>query len=392
MRLLFAFVGGFGHLEPLLHVARAAKLAGHPVQFACAPAMRAVVERAGFEVFVLGPKANKKSPARLPLRPVDREREERELRERFVRLAARQRAPLAARLLEALKPDLVVCDEADFGTMIAAELARIPHASVQVIAAGSFIRPDVVRDALGEVRAELGLPADPGLEMLHRYLVLSPFPPSFRHPRFPPERTVHPIRPGVAPTASDRERAPRPSSGRSTVYCTLGTIFNSESGGLLATLVEGLRDLDRSLVVTVGHEIDPNELGPQPPHVHVEQFVPQSEILPHCELVVCHGGSGSVMGALSHGLPSVLVPLGADQPENGDRCRELGVARVLDAADVTPVVAHDAAVEVLEDPGYRRAAERLRDEIRSLPDASHAVLLLEQLARDGVPLARGGPL
>ena len=52
---------------------------------------------------------------------------------------------------------------------------------------------------------------------------------------------------------------------------------------------------------------------------------------PALRLVVSHGGSGSVVGALAHGLPMVLLPLGADQPQNARRCAELGVARVLDA-------------------------------------------------------------
>ncbi|MGH3451936.1 MAG: glycosyltransferase [Haloechinothrix sp.] len=44
-------------------------------------------------------------------------------------------------------------------------------------------------------------------------------------------------------------------------------------------------------------------------------------VLPRCDAAVSHGGSGSVMGALAHGLPQVLFPMGADQPQNAARCR-----------------------------------------------------------------------
>ena len=108
---------------------------------------------------------------------------------------------------------------------------------------------------------------------------------------------------------------------------------------------------------------------------------PQASLLPHCDLVVSHGGSGSVLGALSHGLPSVLIPMGADQPLNGERCARLGVARVLDAFDVSPVEVREAATSVLEDPGYRSNAERLRAEIAALPDPAEAVKLLEGLCQ-----------
>ena len=117
---------------------------------------------------------------------------------------------------------------------------------------------------------------------------------------------------------------------RPLVYFTLGTIFNLESGDLFERVLAGLSGLPVSVVVTVGREVDPKALGPQPGNVRVEQYVPQSLLLPRCDLVVSHAGSGSVVGALAHGLPMVLLPIGADQPLNAARCEALGVARVLD--------------------------------------------------------------
>jgi MGT family glycosyltransferase len=167
------------------------------------------------------------------------------------------------------------------------------------------------------------------------------------------------------------------------VYFTLGTIFNVESGDLFGRVLAGLRELPLNVVVTVGREVDPRELGPQPAHVHVERYVPQWSLLPHCRLVVSHGGSGSVVGALAHGLPMVLVPMGADQPLNAARCAELGVALALDPLQATPDSVREAAATVLADPRYRRNAERLRDEIAAMPPPDHAVALLEELCRAG---------
>ena len=44
-------------------------------------------------------------------------------------------------------------------------------------------------------------------------------------------------------------------------------------------------------------QIAPAEHGPQPAHVTVERFIPQAEVLPHCDLVVSHGGSIRVAAA-----------------------------------------------------------------------------------------------
>ena len=92
--------------------------------------------------------------------------------------------------------------------------------------------------------------------------------------------------------------------------------------------------------------MDPDELGRQPSNVHIERFLLPSQVLPRCAAVVSHGGSGSVVGALAHGLPMVLLPLGADQPLNARRCETLGVARVLDSLTATPAAVRDALTSV----------------------------------------------
>src|SRR5262249_28984865 len=96
--------------------------------------------------------------------------------------------------------------------------------------------------------------------------------------------------------------------------------------------------------------------------------------------VVSHGGSGSVAGALAHGLPLVVLPMGADQPQNADRVEALGVGIALDAFTATPEQGRDAVSTALADPAYRRAAERRRDEYAALPGPERAVELLEALA------------
>lgn len=386
MRILFAFVGGSGHFEPLVPIARECAAAGHTVAFAGQPAMVPVIEAAGFVAFATGGKTLLAPSARLPLMKVDMAQEEQALRDAFAKRFARERAAMILDLCEAWQPDLLVCDEVDFGAMVAAERFRIPHATVFVIASGSFVRKDVVGEPLEELRAEYGLPPDPDFKMLSRYLVLSPFPPSYRDPAFPLPATAHSIRPH---TAAPNDAAPEWEThlpDAPTLYFTLGTIFNIESGDLFERVLAGLRQLPMNVVATVGREIDPQELGPQPPHVHIARFIPQASLLPHCDLVVSHGGSGSVMGALAHGLPMVLLPMGADQPLNAQRCAALGVAHVLDPLQATSEQVRDAVAGTLADPTYRQAAQRLRDEISALPDARYAVRLLERLLAEKRPI------
>lgn len=388
MRILFCFVGGTGHFIPLAGIARAAVAAEHTVAFACRGSMIRTVTEAGFVALPTSPAPATPRP-RSALQAPDPAREDAVIRSAFAERAARERAAAILTIAAEWQADLIVCDEMDFGAMLAAERLGLPYASVLVIAAGAFARPELIAGPLAAIRAELGLPPDPALSMLSRYLVLAPFPPSYRDPADPLPPTAHAIRPfGLDPdTASALPPAITLRDDRPTIYLTLGTEFNVESGDLMARLIAGLRELPANLIATVGAEIDPAEFGPQPPHVAIARFVPQAALLPHCDLVVSHGGSGTVIGALAHGLPQVILPMGADQMRNAARCQALGVAQVLDVMTVTPASARAAAADVLADPAYRRQAERIRDDVAALPGADHAVTLLERLAAERRPLA-----
>lgn len=216
---------------------------------------------------------------------------------------------------------------------MAADRLGIPHVSVVVLAAGGLIRPDLVAEPLDALCAEHGLPADPQLEMLHRHLTLVPVPPTFRTPSDPLPDTAHHIHSAVldSTTMTAQHDASgtlaldwlQQRAGRPTVYFTLGTVFHQESSSQFSRVMAGLRELDANIIVTVGREIDPAELGNQPTKVRIDRFVPQEVLLPHCDVVVSHAGSGSVIGALAFGVPLVLLPMGADQPLNADRCQAL---------------------------------------------------------------------
>lgn len=343
-------------------IARAVREMGHLVAFSGRPAVAARVHELGFEMFVTGPPGPEAPATRTPLLEVDLEREAQVLRDGFAWRIARERATGVLKVYDHWRPDLVVCGEVDFGAMVAAERAGRPFATVLVSATNAFVRPDVVAEPLDALRAEEGLAPESPREPL----VLSPFPHRLR---------------SLPPNALAFRAAPvqRRATDAKTVYFTLGTIFNLESGDLFERVLQGLGTLRVDVVATVGRNLDPDELGPQPANVRIERYLPQSEVLPRCRAVVSHGGSGSLLAALAHGLPSVLLPMGADQPQNAARCEQLGVARVLDAVRTTPEDVREAVTDVLADPSYRSAAERIADEIAALPGPEHTVPLLERL-------------
>lgn len=378
MRILFTFIGGLGHFHPLAPVARAAAAAGHEVAFAGSGALTAQVEAAGFQAFATSPVRTSATdpPERdmTPLPPVDMRAAEIEFAENFATKGARRHASAIQEHVRAWRADIVVRDEADLGAAIAAEVLSIPTATVLVLAAGTLIRPELVSAPLATLRAEHGLPPDPGLAMLTRDLVLSPFAPSFRSPASPVQlpTTTFSFRPGT------RVPVTQPSS-RHRVYVTLGTVFSSGSGDLFERLLSGLADVEADVLVTVGHKVDPAAFGVQPGHIRIERFVPQADVLRDTSLVVSHGGSGSLMATLAHGLPSVLLPLGADQPHNAVRAEQLGLARTLDAATVTRETIRETVEDALRDESITARARRMAEEFERLPGVEATVPMLEAL-------------
>jgi UDP:flavonoid glycosyltransferase YjiC (YdhE family) len=378
VRILFTYSGGFSHFDPMLPLAAAAKAAGHVVAVAGQGALAPRVEAAGFTAFGTGPDDGVPVPG--PLFDAHAAHPGRGIRARFAVRYAPHRAADLLPLCRDWRPDLLVCGEVDFGAMVVAEHLGLPHTEVLAFAAGLKIRPDELAGPLNELRADYGLPIDPEMAMIHRHLRLSPFPPGFRHPDAPlPDGGVafrHEVRSGPAPDWSTvLPGAPR-------VYFTLGTVFNTESGDLFPRVLAGLAGLPVNVLVTVGRDVDPAITGPQPANVRVARFVPHADVLPHCDLIVSHGGSGSVLGAIAHGLPSVLLPIGADQLDNAARCAELGLGRVLDVATATPAEVGAAAHELLSDPAHRRVARTWQAEFAALPSAAELLPSLERLVTD----------
>jgi MGT family glycosyltransferase len=139
--------------------------------------------------------------------------------------------------------------------------------------------------------------------------------------------------------------------------------------------------LSARVLLTVGNETDLGVVGPAPPNVRVERWVPQARVLGRASAVVCHGGSGTTLGALAAGLPLVVVPLFADQPLNARRVAEVGAGVAIAHDEPTPVrvdpAALRAAIErVLAEPAYAAAARAIADEMAALPPAVEAVAAL----------------
>ena len=165
---------------------------------------------------------------------------------------------------------------------------------------------------------------------------------------------------------------------RPRIYLTLGTVSFGAVEVLSRALGE-IADLDVDILVAVGPEGDPAALGEVGPNVHLEKFVNQSEILSRVDLIVHHGGTGTVLGALAAGIPQLILPQGADQFFNAEFLTEAGAARALLNEDQQP--GRSGAVAALLSEGPERAvAQQIQAEIAALPSPADVIPELVSLA------------
>jgi len=118
--------------------------------------------------------------------------------------------------------------------------------------------------------------------------------------------------------------------------------------------------------------------------VQVVEYAPHSALLPHCRVLLCHGGFNTVMGALALGVPVVCVPLGADQYFNAERCQALGAGLRLEREGLTASKIRSAVRTVLDDPSFATAAAAIRAEVEALPGPEPVSVIIEQFAATAV--------
>lgn len=133
------------------------------------------------------------------------------------------------------------------------------------------------------------------------------------------------------------------------------------------------------VLVTLGPEHRPDELSDIAPNVHVEQVAPHSAVLKVARLMVSHAGHGSVMKALWHGRPMVLVPWARDQAGVAARAKALGVAEVVLPADLDTESLATAIDAVLESQLMAKEAATHSRRIRTADPRKVAASALEEL-------------
>jgi MGT family glycosyltransferase len=231
---------------------------------------------------------------------------------------------------------------------------------------------------LNRVRSSLGLaPLDRLLAQYDRAArVLALTAAAFDFPASLPPNVRY-----VGPQLDDPEWVepwtPPIHDNRPLVLIAMSTTFMDHVDQLQRT-VTALGALAVRGLVTTGPAVDPDQID-APDNVTVVRSAPHREVLAHTDVLVTHGGHGTVMKGLVAGVPIVCMPTGRDQPDNAARLTSRG-AGIKVSKKASPAKIAAAVQRVLDEPAFKTAAETLGRQVRVEAGSGTAVAELEALA------------
>jgi MGT family glycosyltransferase len=421
LRILFTTFEGGGHVTPAIVVARELQRRGHTVRVVSDDANAATAAAAGlgFEGWRRAPNRREAGRADDPLDDWRSRWPARVVRSICDAVVCGPASGYAIDTLDQMarfRPDLVVSNELLFGVMIATEAAAMPLAllapniwcfptrddlppfgpgfaparhefqrgrdrTTRRMIASMF---DAGLPDLNEARRLLGLPPLAStlaqLQVAQRVVLGTsrafdfgadppPAPFAYAGPLF------EQVDAATDPSFSGAMRLL--SRERPNVLLACSTAYQAQRDQV-ARGIEALAGLPVNGIVTLGPALDGVNL-PRPPNVVLVPHASHDALLPHCAAMVCHGGHGTLLRALVHGVPVLCIPAGRDQFDNAQRLVQRGAGLRLRRGASTGEIRR-AVTRLLDDPAWGQRAAGLGAAIRTEADhGRRAADLLEQV-------------
>jgi hypothetical protein len=390
MRVLLTTKRGAGHFGPLTPFAHAFRRAGAEVLVAAPASAGDMVRAEDLPVWLFdeAPEEERNVVFAAAWQLREEERGPYVFAEAFARIDARAALPGLLEVCRRWRPDVVLSEISELAGPLVAESLGIPAVCVGIFQQGKaewvMETPEVI-SAIDGLRAELGLGTDPEGERLFSTPYFTLVPAALEEPDAPMLRGAWRFR-ETEVEARAHSSAPWAHGAEPLVYVTFGSVAPTMEffPGVYRAAIDALSNLPVRVLVTVGRDRDPADLGPLPANVHAERWVPQRDVMPHAAAMVCHGGSGTVTMGLAAGVPMAVVPLFADQPYNAQSIAAIGAGIALEGGADAVARLGDAVSRLLVDPAYGANAARIADEIGALPSVDVAPAIVRELVADRI--------
>ena len=376
-----------GHVNPTLSVGKGLLERGHEVAW-----------------ISLDPFLEKKLPKKGKLLLIPHNYSDEELKELMLELQEKQKygieslkvlyeevlVPLNQFMLDGIvgylnkfKPDVVIYDLQVFAGAVAAIKLNLPY--VASVTAPSSIKAFDALPKLHEWESNqiIDFQKRNGIEIDTRLENTAPLVLVYTSKLFFGEKELPSSYKFIGPMLSERKQDFKfdwkrfnSNSNHPRLLVTIGTTFNFEEKKLFfKKITEALKDEDLTAVIIS----DPKIFDEIPENFIVQPRVPQLELLPHLQLVICHGGQNTVSETLSWGIPLIILPIAYDQSQVANSVTLLDAGIRLNFNRFKPAVLKESVNELLQDKKYAENAKKIQDSFHEAGGVSKAIYYLEEL-------------
>lgn len=287
-------------------------------------------------------------------------------------------------ILDSFRPDVVINDHQLFSGAIAAYNKHIPYATSVTAPAAVKMMEDLPGVHEWEIRQivalqqELGIPGDKAIVCSEALTMIFTSKDFFGEMSLPSGYKF--IGPVIQHRANLAAFSWEKLGNDPRILVSIGTTFDhTYKKEFFQKVIDALGNEPISVVVVS----DPALFEEWPDNFIVQERVPQLELLPHLDAVVCHGGHNTVCESLSHGLPLVVIPIAYDQSHVAGRVIQVESGIRLNYKRFKAAHLQTAVWEIIRNPAYKEAAQRIQQSFEESGGATTAANLLEEL----VPLA-----
>jgi MGT family glycosyltransferase len=216
---------------------------------------------------------------------------------------------------------------------------------------------------------------------LHSKLaVIAQTPKEFDFPGIPWPAQFH----YAGPFHDDQGREPvafpwEKLTGQSLIYASLGTLVNGLEQIYKTILAAARRLPNVQVVLSIGKNVDPDDLGSIPSNTIVIQTAPQIDLLKRAALCITHAGMNTALEALGQGVPIVAIPIAYDQPGVAARIAYHGVGEFMEVDELTVESLFHLIQRVMNNPVYRDKARYFQHVIAQTRGLDIAADVIEQV-------------
>ena len=422
MRVILSNIGTFGDINPLIAISLELKRRGHTPVMAVPAVFEPKIRPLGIEFHAMRPDIDPTNTILIEMIYDVNKGTERGLREFLFPVLRQTYDDLMDAATKPMRADLLLLGELNYAGPLVAEVTGIPWASY-VLAPLSFFsafdppvlpmyprlaQADKTVPGMGlaikrlarfvsrkwpqpiyDLRAELGLEkgANPLFDAKHSpYLVLAMFSRvlGVEQKDWPEHTKIT----GFCLYDSDAGNAGLPKhledflkAGPAPVVFTLGSAAVLAAGKFYEFSAKAAIRLGVRAVLLIGSDQRNRPRQALPETICVAEYAPFSALFKRAAMVVHQGGVGTLAQCLRAGKPMLIMPYSHDQPDNGRRMRRLGVARVIQRENYTPVRVARKLKQMLDEPLFAQRAAEVAESIEHEDGVRSACNALEELYR-----------